>query len=143
MMKTEKEYEAAKKQLAMLTEMYKSQVAGLKARGLSDEQATESLSSSWTYAMQCKEELDLYERLKKGDLPPVENFRNAGRFFIAARIARGMTQRQLAESLDVKESQVSRDERNEYHGISLEKAERLAEILNVELKLGKKLAVAQ
>jgi transcriptional regulator with XRE-family HTH domain len=93
--------------------------------------------------MQCKEELDLYERLKKGDLPPVENFRNAGRFFIAARIARGMTQRQLAESLDVKESQVSRDERNEYHGISLEKAERLAEILNVELKLGKKLAVAQ
>ncbi|MFM7058282.1 MAG: helix-turn-helix domain-containing protein [Planctomycetota bacterium] len=36
-----------------------------------------------------------------------------------------MTQRQLAERLGVHESQVSRDERNEYHGITLDRAARL------------------
>jgi transcriptional regulator with XRE-family HTH domain len=37
---------------------------------------------------------------------------------VALRIATGLTQRQLAETLGVHESQVSRDERNEYHGIA-------------------------
>jgi hypothetical protein len=37
-----------------------------------------------------------------------------------ARIAQGITQRELAKRLGLHESQVSRDERNEYFGITLE-----------------------
>jgi ribosome-binding protein aMBF1 (putative translation factor) len=133
MMKTEKELELAKQQLSKLTELYNTQMHELKAKGLTEDQARDALSSSWTYAMQCKEEIELYEKLKSGELPPLEHFSSIGKYFVAARIARGMTQRELAEKLGVKESAVSRDERNEYHGMSVDKLERLAHVLNLRV----------
>jgi transcriptional regulator with XRE-family HTH domain len=48
---------------------------------------------------------------------------------IALRLARGLTQRQLAERLGVNEAQVSRDESNEYHGISVQRAQRTIDAL--------------
>jgi len=45
-----------------------------------------------------------------------------------------VTQRELAERLGVHESQVSRDERNEYHGITLERAARVVDALGVEIR---------
>lgn len=133
MMKTEKELELAKKQLLKLTELHNTQLKELTAKGLTQKQAKESLSSSWTYAMQCKEEIELYEKLKKGELPPLKHFSTIGKYFVAARIAKGMTQRELADKLGVKESAVSRDERNEYHGMSVDKMERLAHVLNLKV----------
>jgi transcriptional regulator with XRE-family HTH domain len=44
-----------------------------------------------------------------------------------------MTQRQLAEQMGVNESAVSRDERNEYHGITVERAKRVLDALGVRL----------
>ena len=52
---------------------------------------------------------------------------------ISARISKGMTQRELAQRLGINESQVSRDERNEYHGITIERAARILEVLGVEV----------
>ena len=136
MMKTDREYEAAKAQLSKLQELYNTQVAELMSKkNFTEEQAKDALSSSMTYALQCKEELDLYEKLKKGILPPAEHFSSKGRYFIAARIAKGMTQRDLAEQLGVKETAVSRDERFEYQGLSMDKAERLSKVLGLKLLL--------
>lgn len=53
---------------------------------------------------------------------------------MALRIARGLTQRELAERLSVHESQVSRDERNDYHGITVERATRVLDALSVRMK---------
>jgi transcriptional regulator with XRE-family HTH domain len=53
---------------------------------------------------------------------------------ITSRIAQGLTQRELARRLDVHESQVSRDERNEYFGITLERAVKVLDALNVRLR---------
>ena len=53
-----------------------------------------------------------------------------GQLLIAARIANGMSQRELADRLGVSETQVSRDERNEYHGITVERAQRILDCLN-------------
>ena len=52
---------------------------------------------------------------------------------VALRIALRLTQRELAERLGVHESQVSRDERNEYHGITVERASRILDALAVQL----------
>jgi len=133
MLRTEKELEGAKKQLSKLNELYETQMTELQGKGLSKKQAEESLSSSFTYAKQCQEEIDLYERLKKGELPPEDHFSSLGRYFVAARIARKMTQRQLAERLNVKESAVSRDERNEYHGMSTDKMYKVAAVLGLKV----------
>jgi transcriptional regulator with XRE-family HTH domain len=52
----------------------------------------------------------------------------------ALRIAKGVSQRDLAERVGVHESQVSRDERNEYHGVTVERANRVLETLGVEVR---------
>jgi len=53
---------------------------------------------------------------------------------VGARIAMGLTQRQLAERLNIHESQVSRDERNEYHGVSVERAQRVLDAMKIKLR---------
>jgi transcriptional regulator with XRE-family HTH domain len=54
---------------------------------------------------------------------------------VALRIANGVTQSELAKRLNVDVSQVSRDERNDYHGISIERAERVVNALGEELEV--------
>jgi transcriptional regulator with XRE-family HTH domain len=44
-----------------------------------------------------------------------------------------MSQRELAKRLQVHESQVSRDERNEYFRITMERAVKILDALNVRL----------
>lgn len=61
------------------------------------------------------------------------NFHGLGRLLVSMRIFRGMTQRDLSIRLGVHESQVSRDERNEYHGITVSRAARIFEILGARL----------
>ncbi len=68
------------------------------------------------------------------EMGAIRNLRGIGHLLIALRIARGISQRQLAERLGVHESQVSRDERNEYHGITLDRAARVLDALGVELR---------
>lgn len=42
---------------------------------------------------------------------------------------------ELAEQLGVSQAQVSRDENNEYHGISIEKAQRILEVFNTRIRM--------
>ena len=64
-----------------------------------------------------------------GDIIPLPDLRRIGLSLIALRLAKGLTQRQLAERLGVNEAQVSKDEKNEYHGISCERAQRIINAL--------------
>jgi ribosome-binding protein aMBF1 (putative translation factor) len=73
------------------------------------------------------------ERLKRGEFEDLENFRGFGHLLISLRIAKGVSQRELTKRLSVHESQVSRDERNEYFGITLERAIKILDALNVRL----------
>ena len=57
-----------------------------------------------------------------------------GQLLVALRVAQGISQRELAERLGVHESQVSRDERNEYHGVTLERAQRVLDALGAEVR---------
>jgi transcriptional regulator with XRE-family HTH domain len=52
---------------------------------------------------------------------------------MAARIALGWSQRDLAECLGVHESQVSRDERNEYHGVTVARVSRLLDAMGLRM----------
>jgi DNA-binding Xre family transcriptional regulator len=100
---------------------------------LSKEEIKRALDPVRSFHEQLKEEVESYERLKRGEFDELRNFEGLGRLLIALRIAKRVSQRDLAERLGIHESQVSRDERNEYHGVTVERANRVLEALGVEV----------
>lgn len=62
-----------------------------------------------------------------------------GKSLIAARIARGWSQKDLADKLGVSESKIARDEHNEYHGLLLVNLRKIAVLLGVKLETAVKL----
>ncbi len=48
-------------------------------------------------------------------------------------IANGLSQKELADRLGVSEAQVSRDERNEYHSVTMERAQRILDAMGETL----------
>jgi hypothetical protein len=101
--------------------------------GLGRDELKRALDPLRSFHLQLAEEVESYERLKRGDLGELTNLHGLGRSLVALRIALSLTQRQLAERLGVHESQVSRDERNEYHGVTVERASRILDVLGAHL----------
>jgi len=74
------------------------------------------------------------ERIKRGEFDVLRNLDRLGELLIAVRIYLGLTQAELAERLGVDPSVVCRDERNEYHGVTLDRAARILNAMGVELR---------
>jgi DNA-directed RNA polymerase specialized sigma subunit len=134
MIRNEAEYQAAVQRLKGESQRLRQQEKQLKELKLAKEEIKRVLDPIQSFHLQLKEEVQSYERLKRGEFDEVRNFDGMGRLFVALRISQGMTQRELAERLGVHESQVSRDERNEYHGITLERANRLLDALGADTR---------
>ena len=134
MIRNETEYKEAVARLAEERKRLSEHRARLKETGLTEEEIKRVIDPMESFHLQLKEEVDSYERLKRGEFEDIENLRGLGHLLISLRIAQGISQRELANRLDVHESQVSRDERNEYFGITLERAVKNLEALNVRLK---------
>ena len=134
MIRNENEYQEAVRRIEEEKKRLVEHEARLESMGLSKEERKRALDPFRSFHLQLAEEVESYERLKRGDFDELVNFRGLGSLLIALRIARGLTQRELAERLGVHESQVSRDERNEYHGITVERASRVLEAMDVELR---------
>jgi ribosome-binding protein aMBF1 (putative translation factor) len=103
----------------------------LKEAGLSDEEIKRVIDPMESFHLQLKEGVESYKRLKRGEFEELENPCGFGHLLISLRIAQGISQRELARRLNVHESQVSRAERNEYFGITLERAITILDALNV------------
>ena len=133
MIRTEFEYQQTRQRIELSEQAFREEEAKLKARGLNRAQIKRALDPSRAFYAQLKSELDTYERLKRGKFDELHNLAGLGQLLIGARIASGLSQRGLAERLGVHESQVSRDERNEYNGITIDRANRILESLGVQI----------
>jgi ribosome-binding protein aMBF1 (putative translation factor) len=134
MIRNEYEYREAVARLAEEKTRIAAQEAELGKMKLSTDEVKRALDPIRSFHMQLEEEVQGYERLRRGEFEDIRNLRGLGQLLISLRIASGLSQRQLAERLGVHESQVSRDERNEYHGITLDRAARILDALDVELR---------
>ena len=63
----------------------------------------------------------------------VRNLQRLVYLLIGLRIALGFSQCEVASRLEVNESQISRDDRNEYHGITLDRAQKILDVMEVTL----------
>ena len=132
MIRTEAEYQESVVLLREQQERLQKKEAKLLTTHTAEEVAR-GMAAEKTFMLGLAEEIESYEKLLRGDLGELQNLHGMGRMLIGLRIARGISQRQLAEKMGVHESQVSRDERNEYHGITLERAQRLLDVMGVTL----------
>ncbi|MEZ0119450.1 helix-turn-helix domain-containing protein [Heyndrickxia faecalis] len=131
MIKTERAYKEAVEKLKQDREFIESEKLRFKDLGLTQEQIDLAIQPYISFHEQLKEEVDYYERIKRGEFDTVINLRNIGRTLIAYRIYIGMSQAELAEKLGVAQSQVSRDERNEYYGATIERIRDVMEAMNM------------
>jgi predicted XRE-type DNA-binding protein len=131
--RSEKEYREAVERLRQDEEILALQKEKLEGLGLSEEEVRRALEPMLSFRAQLEEEVEWYERVRRRDFGIIRDLSAVGTLLIALRIANGLSQRQLAEKLGVSESQVSRDERNEYHGITVDRAQRVLDAMNETL----------
>jgi ribosome-binding protein aMBF1 (putative translation factor) len=88
-------------------------------------------------------EIKQYENLKGGKVKTIKvaSFDDVPKVLIQARIAQGLTQKDLAEKLGVREQQVQHDEEILYGSASLNRLKRVAEVLGLEVEGKAKLLV--
>ncbi len=134
MIKTDKEYQECLRKLDEDLDFIERQRKFFGEQGLSTEEIETALEPNYSFHEQLKDEILWYERVKRGDFGVIENLTELGRVIIALRIAKGISQRTLADLLEVNESQISRDERNEYHGVTIDRAQKIIDTLGATLR---------
>ena len=133
MIRNEREYKEAVKRLQEERRRLKNHAVKLKDLGLAKKEIKRAMDPMRSFYEQFAEEVEGYEKLKRGEIPETVNLEGLGNTLVALRIARGITQRDLAERLGVHESQVSRDERNEYHGATIDRVSRILDALGAQM----------
>ena len=133
MIRNDQEYKVAVEKLKAEEKVLKEHQPKLAAEGLTASQVKRAMDPLRSFSMQLREEVEHYEQLNRGIFPEISNFSGIGQLLVALRIAKNISQKDLADALGVNKSAVSRDEKNEYHGITLERANRVLEALGVRL----------
>jgi len=141
--RTEKDYTAAIREHADMQDRLARLRLSLQEQGYAEDVITDLMDSEFAFAQQIGSDIELYEQASKRQFGKID-WENIGLLLINLRIANRVKQRDLADRLGVDESVVSRDERNEYRGITVERVQRILQALGerVELTVAPKLAVS-
>lgn len=82
-----------------------------------------------------KQEIAEYESLKQQQTPiKIASIKELPLALIRARIAMGITQKELAKKMGVKEQQVQRDEANQYNSAGFHRIAEVADALGIKIK---------
>jgi ribosome-binding protein aMBF1 (putative translation factor) len=137
MIKNEREYRITRAQAAKLDQA----LSDLSAPGGEDDRLHPLLRKAQQDALQSqlddlREEIAAYEALKSGrqSVISLDSLEELPRALIQARIATGLSQRELAARLGVKEQLVQRYEATEYAGASLARVTEVARALGLHVR---------
>lgn len=101
--------------------------------GLSEEQIEANVQPTVAILEGLETEVKEYDALTDGSKPPQATIEGIGDLLVKLRIYKKLTQKALAEKIGVDETQVSRDERNRYKGVSLERLLKVVHALEVQV----------
>ena len=137
MINNERQYRITKTE----AERFKRTLAELEAKGDAREGIHPRLAQAERDALQSQlddlsREMTEYEALKSGSIKviPVESFEELADGLIKARIAAGLSQKALADRLDLKEQQIQRYESERYASASLERLQEVARAIGVHIR---------
>lgn len=133
MIKNERQYRITKAQAEKFTQAIDrlEQLAeGERIHPLLRAAEAEALRSQLS---ELEAELSEYEAMRSAESPAVElrSFEELPRALIRARIGRGLSQKQLAEKLGLKEQQIQRYEATDYESASLRRVREIVRALDV------------
>lgn len=82
-----------------------------------------------------EQEIAEYDCLKSGQITkfPIESLQDLPNVMIKARIAVGMTQKELAEKIGVQEQQIQRYEANNYRAVGFERVQEVMSALDIRI----------
>jgi transcriptional regulator with XRE-family HTH domain len=135
MLRSEAEYRRNEELVKDHEDKIAAQRARLKGEGWTAAAIQEALDPLLSMRDELVEEMQAYERFKRGNIGELRSLLDLGWALTAIRIARGLSQAELARRMDVHVAQVSRDERSNYHGITLDRAARVLEALGGHLRI--------
>jgi ribosome-binding protein aMBF1 (putative translation factor) len=135
MIQNERQYEVAQKKLAMLEEAL-AQTESAPNPALPPRAQRAGTNGMRALIGDMRAEVTEYEKLKTGRvraLPLASVLSDLPDALVRARIARGWTHKELAQALGTTEQQVQKDESGGYARASLERLQRVATALGVEI----------
>lgn len=135
MIKNLAQYERTQRKIEKLKGYVKRLQKDLISTGLPEKEILFAIQPQEFFIAQMQDELDEYDHIKQGQIREIYSIEYMGRLLIALRCAKNMSQRELAERLGVDESVVSKDENNEYYGITAKKIGRIIDALGVRIKI--------
>ncbi len=133
MIRNERQYRASQSQRRRLLETR----TGYSAAPQADPLAQSALLTSVNWLLDDVEaEIGAYETLRNGERREIsaEGLAELPDLLVQARIASGLTQRNLAERLGVPEEAVQRDEAGGYARAGLDRLARIADLLGIRLR---------
>lgn len=133
MIRNDSEYQEAVRRLQTEEASIVEKKKKLEEEGFTIDEIKRLVDPFLSFHLQLREEVGAYERLKRRDFGEIKNLVGMGQMLVGLRIALGVSQKELADRLKIDPSQVSRDERNEYHGIRVERVTEILEALGVNL----------
>ena len=86
---------------------------------------------------QLEDEVTEYDQLKssKFALPNIERLDQIAPFIVKVRIAKGVSQTELARRLGVSKQVISRYEEDEYQGASIERLQQILDVLAIRTRV--------
>ena len=133
MIRNETEYHEAASFLLEQRERLSAYRIGLRENGVAEDVVERSVEATERFHRHLSAEVGSYEGARESQLAARGPEAGLGQLLVSLRVSAGLTQGELAKRLGVEESRVSRDERNEYFGITLDRAAPILEALNVRL----------
>jgi HTH-type transcriptional regulator / antitoxin HigA len=133
MITNEVQYRATKAHLERFERASTNLAANTGKRGKLEQLELDAVNAQ---ANDLRAEIVEYERLRSGELVSFAagSLAELATVLVKARIARGWTQRQLAEALGMAEQQIQRYEANDYRATSLARLCDIADALDVRVE---------
>jgi len=94
MIRNETEYQEASARLTDERTRLAEHRVRLREAGLSDVEIKRVIDPMESFHLQLQEEVESYERLKRGEFDDLDNLRGLGHLLISTRIAQGISQRE-------------------------------------------------
>ena len=137
MISTKDSYRRVSSLLDQVSEQIRKKRAALRAEGLSEKEIDLRTLALRQQRQQLLESISLYEATTRQNPREFKtsDFSDVGWLLTRMRVAAGLTQRELAERLGIEASGISHAERDGYDGLTLKRAARILQALNVPVQL--------